>query len=166
MIRSTTTMIAALALAAGLNACKKDEKTNQAPAQPTAIAPAAPGVATPTPEQAAEPAEEIGKVSPEELKAWIAANEVAVLDANGDSTRKEHGKIPSATLLSSYTDYDLAELPAEKDKKLVFYCSNTQCGASKKSAGKALAAGYTDVNVLPAGVIGWKQAGLETEAAM
>ncbi|HUH05293.1 MAG TPA: rhodanese-like domain-containing protein [Kofleriaceae bacterium] len=162
MIRSTT-MIAALALAAGLTACKKDEQKTEAPAQPTAAAPAA---AAPAPEQAVEPTGEIGKVSPEELKAWIAANEVAVLDSNGDSTRKEHGKIPSATLLSSYTDYDLAELPAEKDKKLVFYCSNTQCGASKKSAGKALAAGYTDVNILPAGVIGWKQAGLETEAAM
>lgn len=162
MIRSTT-MIAALALAAGLTACKKDEKKNETPA---VAAPVATQAATPAPENAAEPADEIGTVSPEELKGWIAANEVAVLDSNGDSTRKEHGKIPSAILLSSYTEYDLAELPTEKDKKLVFYCSNTQCGASKKSAGKALAAGYTDVNILPAGVIGWKQAGLETEAAM
>jgi rhodanese-related sulfurtransferase len=154
-----STIIAALALAAGLTACKRDEKRTEAPTQPSAAAPA-----QPAPAQAA--AAEVGTVSPEELQGWIAAAEVAVLESNGEGVRTKHGVIPTATLLSSYEDYDLAELPPEKDRKLVFYCSNTQCGASKKSATKALAAGYTDVHILPAGVMGWKAAGHETEAAM
>lgn len=158
--------LAALALATGLTACKKDEKKSEAPAQPAAAAPATPEAPKATPEKAAAPSDEIGKVTPEELSGWIEAKQVAIFDSNGDGVRKEHGKIPTATLLSNYVDYDVAELPAEKDKKLVFYCSNTQCGASKKSAGKALAAGYSDVHILPAGVIGWKEAGNPTEAAM
>lgn len=153
-----TTIVASLALAAGLAACKKEEKKTEAPVAAVAPAAAAPAAEAKT--------ADIGKVEAAELETWIAAKTVAVFDVNGDGVRKEHGKIPTATLLTSSEDYDVAELPAEKDKKLVFYCSNTQCGASKKGASKALAAGYTDVNVLPVGVIGWKEAGHETEAAM
>lgn len=88
---------------------------------------------------------------------------VAILDANSDSVRKQYGKIPTATLLSNYASYKLNELPADKTKGLVFYCSNLACGASKKGAKRALLAGYTNVSVLPVGVKGWKEAGQKTE---
>jgi len=47
-----------------------------------------------------------------------------VYDANPTSTREREGIIPGAHLLASL-DYDVDELPAKKDAKLVFYCANT-----------------------------------------
>lgn len=88
---------------------------------------------------------------------------VTVLDANGGDFRKQHGIIPGATLLTHFNKYDAAkELPAAKDSKLVFYCANTQCKASHAAAARAVEAGYTDVSVLPDGLLGWKKAGQPT----
>ncbi|HZA14260.1 MAG TPA: rhodanese-like domain-containing protein [Myxococcaceae bacterium] len=84
------------------------------------------------------------------------------LDANSIEIRAKYGVIPGATLLSNFTEYQTAELPKDKDAKLVFYCANTRCSAAHKAAVKALHAGYTDVNVLPDGIIGWKNAGQPT----
>jgi rhodanese-related sulfurtransferase len=86
-----------------------------------------------------------------------------VFDANTDGTRKKFGLIPTATALSHYSKYEASELPASKDTKLVFYCSNESCGASHTAAEKAIIAGYDDVHVLPAGVMGWKDAGKDTK---
>ncbi|HYO57185.1 rhodanese-like domain-containing protein [Archangium sp.] len=88
---------------------------------------------------------------------------VTVLDANNADFRKQNGIIPGAVLLTHFQKYDAAqELPAAKDAKLVFYCANVQCKASHAAAQKALEAGYTDVNVLPDGLLGWKKAGQPT----
>ena len=162
-----TTILAALSIALMATACKKDEgKTDEAPAKTETTAPAE----AEAPAKAEAPAETekvaIGELSADDLEKHIAAGDCAVLDANGDKVREEHGKIPTATLLTHYSDYELSELPEDKAAKLVFYCSNLQCGASKKGAKRALAAGYTDVNVLPVGVVGWKEAGKKTEEAM
>jgi hypothetical protein len=46
-----------------------------------------------------------------------------IYDANPTSTRERDGIIPEAHLLPSL-DYDVDELPAKKDAKLVFYCAN------------------------------------------
>ena len=105
----------------------------------------------------------IGKMSIDQLASALDAKSCAVIDANSESTRKAQGVIPSAVLLSHYRKYDASELPEAKDKKLVFYCTNEQCGASHAAAEKALLAGYTDVNILPAGVMGWKQSGQPTQ---
>jgi rhodanese-related sulfurtransferase len=88
---------------------------------------------------------------------------VTVLDANGEDFRKQNGIIPGAILLTHFKKYDAAkELPAAKDARLVFYCANTQCTASHAAARKAVEAGYTDVSVLPDGLLGWKKAGQPT----
>ncbi len=102
-----------------------------------------------------------GEVSVSELSSWIADKQAVAVDANGASVRAEFGSIPGAVLLSNYKTYEVSELPA-KDTKLVFYCSNEQCGASHAAAAKAAAAGYSKVAVLPAGIMGWKKAGQET----
>jgi hypothetical protein len=47
-----------------------------------------------------------------------------IYDANPTSTREREGIIPGAHLLVSL-DYDVDELPAKKNAKLVFYCANT-----------------------------------------
>jgi rhodanese-related sulfurtransferase len=79
---------------------------------------------------------------------------VTVLDVNSEDTRKSHGTIPGAVLLTSYEDYAMSELPTDKESKLVFYCASTRCGASKKAATRALHECYTDVAVLPVGIKG------------
>jgi rhodanese-related sulfurtransferase len=83
-----------------------------------------------------------------------------VCDANGEGIRESYGIIPGAVLVSSSSSYDVAlELPSEKDKPLVFYCSSERCSAAPAAARRAKAAGYTDVYVLPEGIKGWVAAG-------
>lgn len=114
-------------------------------------------VATPTTE------EEAGEVSVQDLAGWLANKTVAVFDANSQETRQKYGVIPGAKLLSHYSDYPVSVLPIDKDAKLVYYCSNTHCGASHAAANRAIAAGYADVHVLPVGIMGWVDAGETVE---
>jgi rhodanese-related sulfurtransferase len=108
--------------------------------------------------------EGVGEISVEQLAGRLAGAEPpAVYDVNGDKIRSEYGVIPGATLLAGASDYDPAVLPSDKTKGLVFYCSNTWCSASKTAAKRARQAGYTKVEVLPAGIKGWKEAGRPTE---
>ena len=66
-------------------------------------------------------------------------------------------------LLTSYKDYDLGILPEDKASKLVFYCSNLQCSAAGKGAKRAVVAGYTDVNLMPQGIMGWADSGKDVK---
>lgn len=103
------------------------------------------------------------KVTVTELASWTKEKKkFTPVDANGKSTRDNQGVIPGAILLTSSGSYDVKELPADKANKLVFYCANESCGASKQAAMKAVMAGYTDVAVLPEGIVGWKKAGQAT----
>ncbi len=87
----------------------------------------------------------------------------AFVDANGPDTREKMGVIPGAILLTSFDAFDAAkELPKDKRQKLVFYCANEMCGASKVAASRAQDAGYQTVAVLPVGIKGWKEAGQKT----
>ena len=98
-----------------------------------------------------------------EVASLQKEKKATVLDANFEQFRKDNGVIPGAVMLTSFNKYDAAkELPGAKDSKLVFYCANTQCKASHAAAQRALEAGYTDVNVLPDGLLGWKKAGQAT----
>jgi rhodanese-related sulfurtransferase len=115
-------------------------------------------------QQAARPA--VKSVTIPELASLQKEKKATVLDANFDQFRKQNGVIPGAVMLTSFNKYDVAkELPAAKDSKLVFYCANTQCQASHAAAERALEAGYTDVNVLPDGIMGWKKAGQPTASS-
>ena len=99
-----------------------------------------------------------GEVSVDELALALGAGARAV-DVNGTKLRTDVGVIPGAVLLSDYETFASTELPADKTQPLVFYCANLQCGASHEAASKALAYGYRDVKVLPAGILGWAEAG-------
>jgi rhodanese-related sulfurtransferase len=103
----------------------------------------------------------------EELAALREAQAGVVLcDANNARTRSRYGVIPGAVLLSDYRDYDLAaELPADKGRKLVFYCHSERCGAAADAARKAVAGGYRDVGVLAVGITGWVEAGQAVDPA-
>ena len=96
-------------------------------------------------------------VSVSELAGWLAKGAgMVVCDANGSDVRGEYGIIPGARLLSHFKDYDVAaELPTDKSTQLVFYCASEMCSAAPTAARKAVAQGYSDVHVLPAGIKGW-----------
>jgi rhodanese-related sulfurtransferase len=101
-------------------------------------------------------------VSVDDVDKALASGQVQAVDANGDQTRKKMGVIPGAVLLTDSDSFKPSELPADKQKPLVFYCGNEQCGASHHAAGKALEAGYVNVKVMPAGIAGWVKAGKKT----
>lgn len=96
-----------------------------------------------------------------EVAARLAAEPAPIpVDANSDETRLKHGLLPGALLLSSYRDYDAAaELPADPEQGLVFYCHSPMCGAAAAAARRALAAGHRRVWVMPEGIRGWGEAG-------
>lgn len=109
-------------------------------------------------EAEAAPTIEVG-----DLAAQLADRSCTVLDANTRPVRIRNGAIPGATLLSHYRDYSLGELPADKQRALVFYCANQRCTASDVAARRALAAGYANVRVLRSGIAGWANAGHATQ---
>ncbi len=98
-----------------------------------------------------------------EVTDWVQHHAATVLDANGPDTRQAMGVVPGALLLSSSHDYALTELPPAKGTKLVFYCGGEMCRSSDAAAARAAQAGYTDVNVMRAGIRGWKSAGQPTQ---
>jgi len=54
------------------------------------------------------------------------SHKVWVYDANLPKTREAYGVIPGAQLLPSSDHYDVhADLPLDKNAKLIFYCANT-----------------------------------------
>jgi len=97
-----------------------------------------------------------------EVETGLASGDCYVFDANSSSTREKHGTIEGATLLTSYSDYDLALLPKAKDASVVFFCGSTKCTASDKAAVRAQEAGYSKVSVMREGIKGWKDAGKAT----
>lgn len=56
--------------------------------------------------------------------AALKAGTATVLDANDDEYRKAAGVVPGAGLLTSFSGYDLKELPADKTRPLIFYCTS------------------------------------------
>ena len=82
------------------------------------------------------------------------------VDVNRDQLRQQYGVVPGAILVS-YSD--VSNLPDAKETALVFYCATERCGASHHAASLALADGYTEVSVMPAGIKGWVKAGKATD---
>src|SRR3989344_9153125 len=51
--------------------------------------------------------------------------------------------------------FDVARLPANKSKAVIFYCNAGECWKSYKAAKAAIKAGYTNVNWLRGGIPEW-----------
>lgn len=124
-----------------------------------ALSAAAAGCSKKTDTAASESAAKVAEVTVDELDGHLTKGDCTPVDANGDATRKKMGVIPGAVLLTDDDTFNPKQLPADKARQLVFYCANTQCGASHEAAGKAITAGYTNVKVLPEGIAGWVKAG-------
>ena len=155
-IRALTILAAFLALPLG---CDDDgTETGDPQPQPAATPELAETATVDEEEEAPIPELEVAQVA-----TLLAAGDCIVVDANGASTRGRYGAIPGATILTSSGRYDPAEeLPEDHAAKLVFYCANEDCSASDGAAGRARTAGFSDVNVMRAGIAGWTEAGKET----
>lgn len=104
----------------------------------------------------------VAQISVEQLDHMLAKGDCVAVDANEKTTRQRMGVIPGAVILR---DGDLADqLPREKAEHLVFYCANEACRASEEAAEQAVIAGYTHVQVMPAGIAGWVRAGKKTSS--
>lgn len=122
---------------------------NPSPAAATEAAPS---------EEAATPIPEITVADADEA---LQSGAFAV-DANSEKTRKKNGTVPGAIILTSSYKYELSQLPEDKKKDLIFYCSNTNCTASDAAAERASTNGYERVHVMREGIKGWKEAGKAT----
>ncbi len=121
------------------------------------------GCSKSNPAKSEQHASKLPTVTVDEVDQSLAKGDCTPVDANGDATRKKLGTLPGAVLLSDSETFKVSELPADKAKGLVFYCANTQCGASHEAAEKAITAGYTNVKVMPEGIAGWVKAGKKTQ---
>jgi rhodanese-related sulfurtransferase len=97
-------------------------------------------------------------VSVAAVQQFVSSKSATIIDVNDDETRTTKGVVPGATKLSSYDKFAMTELPDDKNVTLVFYCYNTLCPASGLAADRAIDAGYEDVRVMKAGIVGWKDA--------
>jgi rhodanese-related sulfurtransferase len=89
---------------------------------------------------------------------------VKLYDAN-PRTMYRHAHLPGAR----WVQFDAVTrevLPDDPATPLVFYCANELCTASPQAARMAVALGYRDVSLMPAGYFGWKAAGKPLEPGL
>jgi rhodanese-related sulfurtransferase len=80
---------------------------------------------------------------------------VMVVDSRG-ARKFDQGHIPVAVNISaSLFDSQSERLPKDKSTLLIFYCGGIKCPLSHKSAFKAEALGYTNIQVYAAGYPDW-----------
>ena len=102
-------------------------------------------------------------VAPEDVRSKAGSGGVTIFDVNSRESFTE-GHVPGARNLDP-ANYTAADLPADKDATIVFYCSNTLCRKAPNAAKRAKGMGYRDVAIMSAGIKGWRDKGLATEAA-
>lgn len=64
------------------------------------------------------------EMSPDDVEKGLAANQLTAVDCNGDKLRKKLGVLPGAVLIDDEEEFLASDLPADKARKLVFYCSS------------------------------------------
>ncbi|MCL2012234.1 MAG: rhodanese-like domain-containing protein [Cystobacterineae bacterium] len=96
------------------------------------------------------------------MDAWLKAGEVTPVDVNVEEVRREYGVLPGAVFLEFSSNYELALLPKDKLRRLVFYCLDKRCTASHVAARRARNFGHKEVYIMSGGIKAWKEAGLET----
>ena len=81
----------------------------------------------------------------------------AVLVDARRSTSFTEGHIAGAINVPVSDDNAYANLPSDKNTKLIFYCGGPACSASTKCAKKARAAGYVNVAEFKGGFPEWSE---------
>jgi rhodanese-related sulfurtransferase len=99
-------------------------------------------------------------ISPGALHERMQQEALTVYDVNARESWLK-ARVPSAIHL--VPAYEPAALPQDRTARLVFYCSNPLCRKAPSAAKRAKALGYSDVQVMSAGIVGWLEAGLPVE---
>ncbi len=101
------------------------------------------------------------RITPEQLSREIAQGAVTVIDVN-DASRWRQAHVPGARNLV-HDRFTADDLPMEKSRPLVFYCSNPMCRKAPIAARRARQLGFETIRVMSAGISGWLAARLPTE---
>lgn len=82
---------------------------------------------------------------------------VAIVDSRPGKRKYDKGHIPTAISIPDRVfDTLTANLPGDKNARLIFYCGGVKCMLSHKSAFKAEKLGYTNIAVYAEGFPDWK----------
>lgn len=102
-------------------------------------------------------------ITPDDLHRLMQQpGSVTVIDVNSCESWVE-ARVPGARNLAP-AGFTSADLPADKNAVLVFYCSNPLCRKAPNAARRAREMGYQEVRVLSAGIRGWRAAQLPVES--
>ena len=72
-------------------------------------------------------------------------------------------QFPKVSKTGPEDKFDLAKLPADKNKDMVFYCNGSPCWKGYKAAAAAIKAGYKKVQWFRDGLPAWLEKGLPAE---
>jgi rhodanese-related sulfurtransferase len=140
-MRNPLLVLVAALIAASPSACKKSSPADESSSEAVALK----------------------TLSVDEVAAKLKEPNTFVYDNNG-ADRYKKGHVPGATWIRP-DEITAATLPKDKTATLVFYCANEHCMACHSGAKAALALGYTNVYIMPAGIAGWEKSGKPVTAA-
>jgi rhodanese-related sulfurtransferase len=101
-------------------------------------------------------------ISPGDLNQLVQKQGAMVVDVNSPQSWAQ-AHVPGAVNLDP-ANYVESALPEDKNSSLVFYCSNPFCRKAPNAAKRAKQMGYSNVQVMSAGISGWLSAKLPTES--
>jgi rhodanese-related sulfurtransferase len=103
------------------------------------------------------------EISVADVNSLVGSKSAVIIDVNGTDSYNS-GHVPGALNYDAIKDKLAANLPKDKNATIVAYCGNPKCGAYARAATAAQKLGYTNVKHMTAGIAGWKDAGMKTEA--
>lgn len=103
-------------------------------------------------------------ISIQDVKAAADAKSAVIIDANSPDSYKV-GHVPGALSWAAIKSDLAAKLPADKNALIIAYCGNPHCPAYAQAATAAKKLGYTNIKHMAAGIEGWNEAKMPTEAA-
>lgn len=106
---------------------------------------------------------EFADISINDVKAAAESKSAVIIDANGPDSYKA-GHVPGALSWAEIKAELASKLPADKNTQIIAYCGNPKCGAYLQAAKAAQKLGYTNVKHMSAGIAGWNEAKMPTEA--
>jgi rhodanese-related sulfurtransferase len=100
-------------------------------------------------------------ISTEVLKDMVDGKQVfTLIDARTKEEYQEAHIGKAVNITEKNFDKLISTLPADKGAQLVLYCNGIKCGKSKKVAGKAKAAGFTNLLIYSEGFPVWEEKGM------
>lgn len=106
---------------------------------------------------------EFADISIKDVKAAAEAKSAVIIDVNGPDSYKA-GHVPGALSYANIKGDLATKLPKDKSTPIIAYCGNPKCGAYAAAANAAKKLGYTNVKHMSAGIAGWNEAKMPTEA--